>query len=207
MIGEMPVFSNTSSDWVVYTERLEQFFEINDVATEKKKALLLTTIGEDIYKTLRDVCHPMLPKHRTFDELIELLNKQFCIKTSIYRERVKFYNAKQMARESISQWFARLKKLSVDCKFGDQFDAVLLDRFICGLRSSAILDRLCEEEDILTLPKAIGIAINRESSANGDAGPTLYGDFCDGNGLEPQPIQVTATPRKRAYKRKAVDSI
>jgi len=163
-IGELPVYYSGISDWQVYTERLEQFFEVNEIAPEKKKALLLTSLNEDTYKTLRDVCHPQLPKDKTFDELIELLNKQFVVRTSVFRERVKFYTAKQYANESIAFWFARIKKLSIDCKFGDRFDAVLLDRFISGLRSSAILDRLCEEDDDLTLQKAVEIASSKESS-------------------------------------------
>lgn len=164
-IGELPRFDNQCDDWMVFTERLEQFFEINDVVEEKKKAILITSIGDDIYKTLRDVCHPVLPKNKTFDELCDLLNKQFVIKTSVFRERYSFYNARQMAGESIANWFARIKKLSIDCKFGERFDATLLDRFVSGLRPSPIFDRLCEEdEDKLTLQSAVDIAITKESS-------------------------------------------
>lgn len=165
LIGDIPRFHNYGDDWQVFTERLEQFFEINDVAEEKKRAILLTSISDDVYKTLRDVCHPVLPKSKTFDELCALLNKQFVKKTSVFRERVTFYNAKQMKDENIANWFARIKKLSVDCKFGDRFDEILLDRFISGLRSSPILDRLCEEdEDKLTLQNAVEIAITKESA-------------------------------------------
>lgn len=165
LIGEIPKFYSQYDDFQVFTERLEQFFEINDVAEEKKRALLITSISDDVYKTLRDVCHPVLPKNKTFDELIELLNKQFVVKTSVLRERVQFYNAKQSKDESIANWFAKIKKLSVDCKFGDRFDEILLDRFISGLKSGPILDRLCEEdEDKLTLQNAVEIAITRESA-------------------------------------------
>lgn len=165
LIGEIPKFYSQHDDWQVFTERLEQFFEINDVAEDKKRAILITSISDDVYKLLRDVCHPVLPKNKTFDELCELLNKQFVVKTSVFRERVTFYNAKQMKNETISNWFARIKKLSVDCKFGDRFDEILLDRFISGLRSSPILDRLCEEdEDKLTLQNAVEIAITKESA-------------------------------------------
>lgn len=164
LIGEIPKFC-TYDDWQVFTERLEQFFEINDVAEEKKRAILLTSISDDVYKTLRDVCHPLLPKQKTFDELCTLLNKQFVKKTSVFRERVTFYNTKQMKDESIASWFARIKKLSVDCKFGDRFDDILLDRFISGLKSNVILERLCEEdEDKLTLQSAVEIAITKESA-------------------------------------------
>lgn len=165
LIGEIPKFDSRDDDWLVYTERLEQFFEINDVPDEKKKAILITSISDDVYKTLRDVCHPNLPKTKTFDELCELLNKQFVVKTSVFRERVTFYNAKQMNGESIANWFARIKKLSIDCKFGDRFDEILLDRFISGLRSPPILDRLCEEdEEKLTIQNAVEIAVTKESA-------------------------------------------
>lgn len=165
LIGEIPTFYPYGDDWQVYTERLEQFFELNDVNDDKKKAILITTSNSEVYKILRDVCHPVLPKDKTFDELIELLNKQYVVKTSVFRERFNFYNAKQMKDESIANWFARIKKLSVDCKFGDRFDEILLDRFISGLRASPILDRLCEEdEDKLTLQNAVEIAANKESA-------------------------------------------
>lgn len=169
LIGDIPRFYNSGDDWQVFTERLEQFFEINDVADEKKRAILLTSISDDVYKTLRDVCHPILPKNKTFDELCALLNKQFVKKTSVFRERVTFYNSKQMKDESIASWFARIKKLSVDCKFGDRFNDILLDRFISGLRSSVILERLCEEdEDKLTLQSAVEIAVTKESAVKED---------------------------------------
>lgn len=179
-IGELPKFYSQFDDWQVFTERLEQFFEINDVPEEKKKAILITCIGNDVYKTLRDVCHPILPKDKTFDELCELLNKQYIVKTSVFRERYNFYNAKQFKNEKITDWFARIKKLSVDCKFGDKFEAILLDRFISGLKPSLILDRLCEEdEDKLTLQQAVDIAIVKESSVKDNAGGGHDGDEDD----------------------------
>ena len=115
-----------------------------------------------MYKVLRDLCYPLLPKDKTFEELVELLNKQYIKQKSVFRERVKFYAARQYATEPISNWFVRIKKLSVDCKFGNKFDDVLLDRFISGLRPSPILDRLCQEEDTLTLKEAVEIAVNKE---------------------------------------------
>lgn len=165
LIGDLPRFHGEYDDWLVFTERLEQFFEINDVVEEKKKAILITSISDQIYKTLKDLCFPVLPKEKTFNELCELLNKQYTIKTSVIRERYAFYNSKQMPGESIANWFARIKKLSIDCKFGERFDAILLDRFLSGLRPSPIFDRLCEEdEDKLTVQSAYEIAINKEIS-------------------------------------------
>lgn len=187
LIGELPTFYSGISDWQVYTERLEQFFEVNRIADDMKKSMLLTSVSEEVYKTLRDVCHPLLPKAKTFEELIELLNKQYVVRTSVFRERVKFYTARQYANESIAQWYARLKKLSIDCRFGDRFEAVLLDRFVSGLRPGAILDRLCEEEadDSMTVQRALEIASNKEISAQG-GGDSVHDGADGGDADEPE---------------------
>lgn len=165
LIGDMPRFQHNGDDWLVFTERLEQMFEINDVTAEKKKAILITCIDDDVYKTLRDLCHPMLPKEKTYEELCSLLGKQFVAKTSVFRERHAFYNACQESQESVAEWFARIKRLSHDCHLGAHFDVILIDRFISGLQSNTILDRLCEEdEDQLTMQQALEIAMLKESS-------------------------------------------
>lgn len=57
-----------------------------------------------------------------------------------------------------------MKALSVDCKFGDQIEDILLSRFISGLRRSTVYERLCEEDvDALTLEAALEIATTNES--------------------------------------------
>lgn len=187
LIGELPRFYGEYDDWLVFTEPLEQFFDINNVIEEKKKAILITSISDQIYKTLNDLWFPLLPKEKTFDELCELLNKQFVIKTSVIRERYAFYNTKQMGVESIANWFARIKKLSIDSKFGDRFDAILLDRFLSSLRPSPIIDPLCEEaEDKLTVQLPYEVAINKEISIKDN-----YVDVDKGEGDE-----VTAGNRR-----------
>lgn len=198
-VGTLPHFETGISDWQVYTERLEQYFEVNNIETDKKKALLLTSVDEEIYKTLRDVCHPVLPKTKTYSELIQLLNKQFIVRTSVHRERIAFFAARQMPGETIALWFARIKKLSIDCKFGDIFDAVLLDRFISGMVASDIVDRLCDEDEKLTLQKAVDIASTKESSTGG--GQKRHFD-CVG-GEHPS----THTPPKRVYRRKQLSAL
>ncbi|XP_063700309.1 uncharacterized protein LOC134830683 [Culicoides brevitarsis] len=164
MYGQIPEFYGEGDDWNVYFERLEQFFAVNDVPEAKQSAFLISVIGSYSYKILRDLCHPSLPKEKTFNELCQLLERQFSPKISIFRERSKFYNAKQEPHESISQWYVKVKKLSVDCRFGATLESVLLDKFVTGLRPGPILDRLCEENESVTLKEALEIAVNKESA-------------------------------------------
>lgn len=164
LIGNIPEFYCGSDDWNVYSERLDQYFAVNDIPDEKRSALLISVVGNDAYKTLRDLCHPILPKNKTFDELCQLLHKQYSPQVSIFRERIKFYKAQQESYENVSQWYARMKTLSIDCKFGDSLETVLMDRFVSGLRNPLILDRICEEDETLELAKAVELAVNKESA-------------------------------------------
>lgn len=162
MIGSIPEFVANVDDWNVYEERLEQFFEVNDIDDAKKCAVLISVIGTSTYKILRDLCHPVVPKNKTFEELCELLRKQLSPQVAIFRERSNFYNARQNHGETVTLWYARVKTLAVNCKFGENLESILLDKFVTGLRSGTILDRLCEENETLTLSQAVDIAINKE---------------------------------------------
>lgn len=170
LIGNISEFNSAKDDWTVYSERLEKFLEINNIPEEKKNAYLISSVGADTYKTIRDLCQPTLPKDKTFDELCDLMKKQFTTQVAIYRERNKFYNARQYQTETVNNWFARIKKLSIDCRFGAELESILLDRFISGLKPSPILDRLCEEDETLTLEEAVAMANNKESSLKDSAG-------------------------------------
>lgn len=163
----LPYFSHYLN-WNVIHARMNLYFEvcqINDV--HKQKAILLAALDDKVFSVLRDICHPKAVKDLTYDQLVTLLRQQFVAPISVHRERLKFYASKQELFETVTEWFGRMKSLSVDCRFGARLDAVLLDRFIIGLRSPALLNRLCEEtadDERLTLAKAVDIAKHMESA-------------------------------------------
>lgn len=181
IIGQLQPFNIGETDWNTYEEILEQFFVVNNVENEKKPAFLISSIGQESYKTLRDLSHPIPPKDRTYEELSELLRKQFTPQVSVFRERANFYKASQMPGENATSWYGRIKKLSVDCRFADNLESILLDKFVTGLRVGQVLDRLCEENETLTLRSAVDIAINKECSLKevlGDIYSTTK-SYCD----------------------------
>ncbi|KAJ8974579.1 hypothetical protein NQ317_014784 [Molorchus minor] len=152
-------------NWTVYSERLEQYFSANQVDDAKKKvATLISLIGTETYKLLRSLCHPQLPKDKTYDQLVELLRKQCSPHTSSWRERIKFHEANQSRYENIGEWFVRIKTLAVNCEFGSDLTVMLKDKFITGLKKSKILDRLCEEEVTKPLEDLVRIAMQKESA-------------------------------------------
>lgn len=88
-------------DWEIFSERLGQYFEANRIEDERKTAVLLTLIDEDVYRTLKNLCDPTLPKTKTY-ELVQLLETQFKIRVSVFRKRILFNNLGQV-EETISK--------------------------------------------------------------------------------------------------------
>lgn len=155
---------NHGADWNSYQERLEQYFLANYVEEDRRVAVLITAIGEEAYEILKGLCDPILPKDKPYTDLCRLLKDQFTKKVSVFKERVEFYEIKQFQNEQIKDFFVRLKNKAIECKFGIQLNEVLKDRFVSGLESGPILDRLCEEEHTITLQAAVEIALKKEAT-------------------------------------------
>ena len=145
-------------DFNVYKERLEQHFEANGVKDEIKTAILLSSVSQAVYKLIRDLTFPSLPKDKTYAELCNMLKKQYCIQKSAWRERRNFYKIQQDSHESVIEWYARIRSAATECAFENRLEEVLRDKFVSGLSSSKIFDRLCEEEATTELEKLITLA-------------------------------------------------
>lgn len=101
-LGVAPVY-NFGEDFSLYEERLEQFFLANYVEDDRRVAVLLTVIGEKVYKVLRDLCDPQKPKEKTYDQLCMLLRDQFSKKISVFKERNEFYDLYQEENEKVRE--------------------------------------------------------------------------------------------------------
>jgi len=102
-------------DWSIYQERMEQFFQVKTIPEECKIPLLITCIREKAYKTLKDLCDPIMPSARLYKELCAVLDRQFSPKVSVFRQREKFYNLRQNSNENVKDWYARIKNSATTC--------------------------------------------------------------------------------------------
>uniref|UniRef100_A0A1X7TLX4 Uncharacterized protein n=1 Tax=Amphimedon queenslandica TaxID=400682 RepID=A0A1X7TLX4_AMPQE len=66
----------------MYLERVEYYFEANDIADGRRKAALLSLIGPDTFNLLRSLLVPHTPADCSYDELKESLSAHFCPKRS-----------------------------------------------------------------------------------------------------------------------------
>ena len=63
LFGQVKEFDGEKEEWSQYVERLDHFFEVNEVAdADKKRAILLTVIGPSTYKLLWNLLVPVNPR-------------------------------------------------------------------------------------------------------------------------------------------------
>ncbi len=161
-IGNMQPFDDTTETFTCYIERLELFFEANDI-TEKKKSALLSLIGPKTYNLLRGLTSPNKPKDKSYKEIIEILEGHLSPPPLEIAERYKFHKRNQLPGESINAFVAALKQMTEHCNFEGFIPQALRDRFVCGLTNESIQKKLLCERD-LTLEKAITIATAMEQA-------------------------------------------
>ena len=174
--GNLPEFSG--KDWSSYEDRLGFYFEANDIADDamgKRRAILLTSVGEQTYTLLRSLTSPRGPADFSYGELCKLLQSHFQPKPNTILQRYNFYSTYRKSDQSIGDFVAELKNLARNCDFGHtkagaQLTAELIleenlrDRLVCGVADPAIQRRLLGETD-LDFKKALQIALAMESAA------------------------------------------
>lgn len=99
--------------------------------------------GRNCFGVLKDLAFPNAPNMKIFAQLATLLRELFkptCLKIA---ERYCLRSAVQQQGQSIADFVCELKKLAGTCKFtNEQLNPNLRHRFICGLRSHHIKQKL-----------------------------------------------------------------
>lgn len=151
----VPEFVPSAESWHIWKEKLEiHFAEINCTMESTKKAILLKSVGTTAYTILHSLCSPNTPVSKTLKELYEIMEIHFTPPTIVFRERKSFYDAVRQGDDSVATWFAKIKQLALNCKFGNNLNAFVLDKFVTGL-PERIFEKLCEEKEDLTLSEAL----------------------------------------------------
>ena len=92
-LGKIGEYCVSSEEWPQYIERLEFFLITNKVTdNELKRATLLSVIGPQTFKLLRNLITPDKPGDKTYDKLVKALTDHFSPKQSEIVQWSKFYN-------------------------------------------------------------------------------------------------------------------
>ena len=106
---------------------------------------------------------PVSPSTKIVEELFEILKEHLKPQPIVIAERYKFYCRDQKENETISDYIAVLRKLTLNCNFREFLDEVLRGRFVCGLINGSTHRRLLAEQTI-TLKMAIDLAKTLKSA-------------------------------------------
>ena len=160
----MAPFDVENDDFTEYSERFEMFLLANSITEDNlKRAVFLSTMGGSAYKLLRSLVGESI-KSSTFAQLVQAMKDHLKPTPNEIAERFHFYKRDRKHGESVSDYITELRRLSEHCSFGDQLNIYLRDRFVCGLNSESIQQKLLSVKD-LDLRRAMDIARSFESAS------------------------------------------
>ena len=143
---------------------MEQYFIAKDVTDEKKQtAIFLTVIGNETYSLLRNLLALESLAGKTVKMLSETLIDHLKPQFIIIAEHYKFYCRDQLENETITNYLAELRKLTLNCDFKDFLDQALRDCFVGSLQNNSIQQRLLSERKLI-LKSAIELANTMENA-------------------------------------------
>lgn len=144
-------FNHHVHDWFTFKKRLEFFFIKHDITvleTSKKCTILINALAPDTLKVAQEIVQPRKLEHiLRYDELVETFDKKFTMKDA-FACRQDFYALSQNRGERIADWAARVFSVAQKCSFGTELEVVVRDRFVLGMESSAMREKLLCEKDI-----------------------------------------------------------
>ena len=91
LIGNIGQYNDATEHRSSYKERLEQFIAANDIAADKRVAVMLSVVGSKTYELLRTMTAPTKPADKTFAQLCEILETHLAPKPLIIAERFHFH--------------------------------------------------------------------------------------------------------------------
>ena len=141
----------------VYPERVQLYFEANEVPEDKQVPILLSSIGSSTYMLLSDLLAPAVPKSKTLAEISVVVWRHYEPKRAVIAERFHFHKHDQAIGECIAEYNTALCRLATHCKFKGYLEDALCNRFVCGLRNKAMQQWLFGEAE-LTYSKAMELA-------------------------------------------------
>ena len=119
--------------------------------------------GEQHLRFAEESGGPENPAEYKFKELVDVLQRHFEPAPLIIAERFHCHKRDQHEGEGVADYAAVLKQYAERCDFAEFLEQALRDRFMCGLKNSAIQKKLLTEKK-LSWQGAVDIAQAMESA-------------------------------------------
>ncbi|XP_058122770.1 uncharacterized protein LOC131293704 [Anopheles ziemanni] len=145
-----------------YLERMDIFFDVNEVESGKKTVMLLTLGGASLYSLISKMVLPEKRSSVPYEKLVIKLKEQLEQKVNVVAERFNFRNCIQK-NQSVAEYIVELKALAQTCEFKCCLVEALRDQLVAGVRDDGLRKRLLRETG-LTFEGAESIARTWEAA-------------------------------------------
>ena len=156
---------NLADTWKKWKEEFTLYTDLiidddNEVAKVKMFLYLIGTRGREIYETMN---FEQAAENRTLKIVLDAFDKYCNPKRNETVERYRFNRRDQGPDENLDKYVTELKILASTCNYAALHDSLIRDRLICGIRDSALRERLLRTPD-LDLDKSLQLCRASELS-------------------------------------------
>lgn len=131
--------------WIEWKRTFEKYINYLEVKDPNvKRDLLLMCAGDDVTDFLSVWCGATDGDYET---IVTTLDVHFRPEINLRFERCQFYSCVRQDRETIDDYFARLKTQAIACKFDDVHDRIV-DHYIENCASNMLRHMLLRENDL-----------------------------------------------------------
>ena len=146
-IPKLPAFDPKELPFDLYLSLIETNFTTYGVTDDdKKKNLLLVSLGTKIFGTLANLTAPDNPTSKTYAEIVDVLKRHYINKPTYHRSLLLFQQRKKERNESLKDLYSDLKRLAKDCSFGATFDTRLRDQLFMAVDNLSYFKYLVAED-------------------------------------------------------------
>ncbi|XP_046595336.1 uncharacterized protein LOC124294411 [Neodiprion lecontei] len=158
-------------NWSAFVQQLEAFSMLNNIAADKKAALLLTQVSQEVFAEIPAICETETPLSLTYEALKEKLESHYQPKPNQQLQRFSFRARKQGRNESIRDFVTALRSLALKCQFQtNEINSQLKDQLITGVYNQRVRYELLKAsadesfENLLRLAKTVELADAKAAS-------------------------------------------
>lgn len=138
LIGRLESFV-PGENFVNYIERVNNYFELNEIEDDRKKVrLLINVIGSEAADQVIDSLRPENYFEKTYAEVEAKCLKIFAVERNIIVERCEFNKRNQLESENVQEFSLALMTAVKYCDFGAFRNEALRDRFVAGIANADV---------------------------------------------------------------------
>jgi len=166
-IGSFGEFDVTKpKNWPTWKLRFKAWLAVNKIDNKDKINALLAVAGGNLVDLLVSLSHPADVTAKDFDVLMKLIDNGYGAGRNEIAESYMFDCRSQKDTESVAGYVVVLRKLSVHCNLGSQWEQRMRNRLVSGVKDDKIRNRLLSEGAKLTWESAVEIGITADVQNN-----------------------------------------